>query len=637
MTESGNLERKGPGQFISRYELLNELGSGGMGVVFKANDPKLLKTVALKVLINENISDDQKVRFQQEAKALKDLRHHSFPEIYNFAVSRDGEPYMVLEYIEGTSLDQLISTNGRLPVLEALQLTHSLCEALAYAHGNGVFHRDIKPANIILLPDGVSTKIIDFGIAKLEQSSQDMTQTGQIVGSPRYMSPEQIRGQIIDGRSDIYSLGCVLFELLTGRPPYTGRNSLETIVKHTTEPIPSLSDFDLDIEDITTLENVTTTCLQKTPEERFQSMSNLAEAIEKALLTYADFQEESQEVEQIEPDASTPANYFGKHSKILPLTIIASIAIITTILSISIISREEETIDAPTAKSSEFANSEDDRVWSLCKQFDPVDVEAGDMIARLSKGKPKSYMSARCTDEDFRSLKKLLFRDNITGVTINSNKATGQGLVFLKGVRVESFESSSNSFDDSGLQALTGLVNLKDLTLGGTEKMTANGLKQLHKISTLKQLTIIRSTVPQGLIEAISGLEHLEHLTLDHSGIVALQDFENLAKLENTLTFLQLENTSLTSDFLPVIGRLSKLEELNLYGNNLTDKNIETISKLPLIKLSLAANPITDKTLGKLAKCRSLKDLNLHKCKYVTESGIAKLQKSLPQCKTDSR
>lgn len=224
------------GIFADRYEIIARLGGGGMSTVYKARHTHMDKIVAIKVLqTNVGNTAESIKRFQLEAKATSKLEHPNVISIFDFGVNEDGRPYMVMEYLEGVSLSDLLDKKGRLPVNGLKEIFVPVCEGLTHAHQNGIVHRDLKPGNIMLAKTqngGVNVKIVDFGLAKLVNSEQKLTQTGETFGSPLYMSPEQCLGKQLDQRADIYSLGCVLFECLTGQPPFVGASVIDTFNKH---------------------------------------------------------------------------------------------------------------------------------------------------------------------------------------------------------------------------------------------------------------------------------------------------------------------------------------------------------------------------------------------------------------------
>jgi serine/threonine-protein kinase len=259
---------------IGRYEVLAVLGRGAMGVVYKAADPVLNRIVAVKTInlsLDPDLRDEYEARFQQEAKAAGSLSHPAIVTIYDLGKTGD-LAYIAMEFLDGQELHDLISAAQRLPVKQAMSIAAQVAAGLGYAHQNGIVHRDIKPANIMVLKDGVA-KITDFGIARM-RASEVKTQTGMRLGSPKYMSPEQVLGQRVDHRTDIFSLGVMLYEMLTGKSPFGG-NSLEALMYQTVNTVPlSPSRLNPDVPEM--LDLILAKMLEKRPDNRYQSAADLA-------------------------------------------------------------------------------------------------------------------------------------------------------------------------------------------------------------------------------------------------------------------------------------------------------------------------------------------------------------------------
>ncbi|MBX9666786.1 MAG: protein kinase [Candidatus Obscuribacterales bacterium] len=241
--------RFNPGEFFGgKYEILGHIGQGGMGVVYRARDAILDRVVAIKFLkARTGVGALEMSRFHLEAKAIASLDHNNIIRVHDMSVTADGDPFFVLEYLDGCSLSHELRTHKKLPLGRALQLMLEICDALQHAHSKGVVHRDIKPSNIMLVKNatgGDTVKLLDFGIAKLHSADDDtilkLTKTGELFGSPHYMSPEQCSGQKVDRTTDIYSVGCVFFEMLTGGPPFMGATPFETLDMHKSASPPSV-------------------------------------------------------------------------------------------------------------------------------------------------------------------------------------------------------------------------------------------------------------------------------------------------------------------------------------------------------------------------------------------------------------
>lgn len=259
---------------LGRYEIVAELGKGTMGVIYKATDPLLNRVVAIKT-INMSLDSDEmaeyEARFYQEAKAAGGLNHPNIVTIYDIGKSGN-VAYMAMELLEGEELRALMTPGKPQPAIRAIDIAAQVAEGLGYAHRSGVIHRDIKPANIMIVRDGLA-KIADFGIARM-RAAEVQTQAGVLLGSPRYMSPEQVLGKRAEPRSDIFSLGVILYEMLTGKPPFTGDdlNSMMLQTLNHMPPAPSSSNPELP----EMLDFIVAKALAKNPEERYQDAYQLA-------------------------------------------------------------------------------------------------------------------------------------------------------------------------------------------------------------------------------------------------------------------------------------------------------------------------------------------------------------------------
>jgi serine/threonine protein kinase len=258
-----------------RYQIVSELGRGSMGVVYQGFDPVIGRTVAIKTMLLEGLPssefEEYKARFQREAQAAGVLTHPNIVTVYDFGED-NGVLYLAMEFLEGKSIQQIVEKHTVMPIETIVPLFEQICSALDHAHQNRIVHRDVKPANIMILDSGL-VKVTDFGIAKL--LSMGMTQAGQVLGTPNYMSPEQVKGRQIDGRSDIFSLGVILYELITGERPFGGQNITTVIYKIINEN--PISPRELDSSIHPGLCYVISKALAKDPEERYQTCRELAD------------------------------------------------------------------------------------------------------------------------------------------------------------------------------------------------------------------------------------------------------------------------------------------------------------------------------------------------------------------------
>ncbi|MBC7205454.1 MAG: serine/threonine protein kinase [Methyloversatilis sp.] len=266
---------------LGKYDILRELGQGAMGIVYEGRDPVIDRRVAIKTLKREQLerteADEVIARFKREAQAAGRLNHPNVVAIYEYGEEADGTAFIAMEFVQGRELKDAFDSDERIPLQLVGRVMDQLLDALEHAHRNGVTHRDIKPANIILLADG-TVKVADFGVARIESSN--LTQAGTVMGTPSYMSPEQFMGQTVDGRSDLFSAGVVLYQLLTGEKPFTG--ALTTIMHKVLKedpPWPSV----LNVHVSPRIDAVVKRAMAKRPEDRFQSAAEFRRALDAAL------------------------------------------------------------------------------------------------------------------------------------------------------------------------------------------------------------------------------------------------------------------------------------------------------------------------------------------------------------------
>jgi serine/threonine-protein kinase len=264
--------------FDDRYETIELIGQGGMGAVYKVQDKTSNSFFAIKLLKAELASDHvSQKRFEKEAEAASRLTHENLVTVYDYGSTRAGIPYIVMELVGDRNLGEVLKTKGAFPVDKALPVFMQICEALSHAHKNGIIHRDLKPSNIVLTDGESVVKVADFGIASIAKENTEgetLTKTGDIVGSPQYMSPEQCVGQPLDARSDIYSMGCVMYSTLTGKPPFDGGNPVQIILKHINEKAPALPKS-MQGGQFSELQKVIQKCLEKEKVDRYATIDEL--------------------------------------------------------------------------------------------------------------------------------------------------------------------------------------------------------------------------------------------------------------------------------------------------------------------------------------------------------------------------
>ncbi len=280
---------------IGQYKILRTLGAGGMGTVYLGEHLLLGRRAAIKTLLPAlSVHREIVERFFTEAKAISAISDPGVVQIFDFGYHVDGTAYIVMEHLEGESLQARLDRVGKLPLAEALRLGRQIASSLGAAHARGIIHRDLKPANVFIIRDseaqgGERTKILDFGICKLtnkQPNDGSITEAGTMLGTPVYMSPEQCRGGDVDQRTDVYSVGCGLFHMLTGRPPFDCESVADFIASHLREDPPAPSECAPELSPA--VDKVVMRCVAKNPNDRFQSMAELAVALEEVLATLSD-------------------------------------------------------------------------------------------------------------------------------------------------------------------------------------------------------------------------------------------------------------------------------------------------------------------------------------------------------------
>lgn len=265
---------------FGRYEIKSELGRGGMATVYHAHDPRFRRDVALKVLPREFLHDTTfRARFEREAQTLASLEHSAIVPVYDFG-EEDGQPYLVMRFLsDGNLIDRL--NKGPIPLSQVVRIVSQVASGLDEAHGQGVIHRGLKPDNI-LFDQHQDAFITDFGIAKLAAESNSITMANAIIGTPAYMSPEQVNGEEVDGCSDIYALGVIVFEMLTGKLPYEAPTPVGLLMKHVTEPVPHILELnpDLPLDCVAVIAQA----MAKEREERYATATALSAALSAAIV-----------------------------------------------------------------------------------------------------------------------------------------------------------------------------------------------------------------------------------------------------------------------------------------------------------------------------------------------------------------
>ncbi|MCA9805217.1 MAG: protein kinase [Cyanobacteria bacterium HKST-UBA02] len=553
----------------TRYEILSVLGEGGAGVVYLAKDSNLDKVVAVKKLHN-SASESQAVRFHREAKVLASLRHPNIMNAIDFGLTSKQEPYLVLDYVQGESLSSWLEHYGPMPVDAALTLFVELADGLAHAHKKGIVHRDIKPSNIMLVEEEgsgeLTGRLVDFGLAREVGGDQDLTKPGVGIGTPKYMSPEQIQGQEIDARSDIYSFGCLMFEVLTGTSVFSADTQLEMMNLHLNEIPETLGTragrlgiataMDVSPE----LERIIERCLSKEASQRFRDGEDLLAALNREQDAIAD-RKAAPRHEALE---SEPSRTRSRRPPASQVVFVVVLVFCSAFLVLKFIAGS-----SPDKQVSSGLNVFNSRTSSI----DITDSVAASRSIRQSSG----FMSLTINEMPGSRVKSMVLKE-----------VAKKRLVSDLTVRSENMNSL--------LKEVSVVKTIDRLTLiSGRDEQVLRRLESIPDIGPLRYIVLSGFKLEEKVFEDLARVEKLTTLKIiDCSGLTstALHKFGKHNNLH-----LVLDNTDFADDsVLPLVGSNVDILELNKPSIMLTDRGIERLSEfgtLTRLKIENAKNDYT--------------------------------------------
>lgn len=600
-----------------RYKIIEELGRGGMGVVYRVQQVALGREMALKTLDGTDISDGTWLRFQQEAKATSLLDHPNLISVHDYGIIDGKHPFFVMDLVDGATLSQLISKNGPLSVEKAIPIFIQVCFGLAYAHELGIVHRDLKPSNIMVLKsdreDGMTAvKIVDFGIAKLKSPEgievQGLTKTGEIFGSPLYMSPEQCLGSKLDHRSDIYSLGCVLFEALAGLPPFMTNSALSTMMMHQTEKPPTLKEATLGKEFPAEIQAIVSRLLEKEPDARYQSLGALAHDL--SLLQQGNSTLSLQKLPSTSEDLKTEKT----KDVVLFASIIGLIICILVALAVyyfkeqadfrqfqSDLRRENAKVKASAIDASKLAdltspkisvqsstifNNDGKKMRRInflmnAGEFNVVGNDDRKVAHGLHEFPAKNSIHFRSSGIEFIQTPGYFLQfqnDDITELTIDNSTLSDEhinDITNFQGLRY--LDVSSNDLSDRSIDTMNRLPKLENLNVG-FNRITEAGLLKLKRLLDLRELRTGELRTVSKLTEALKNSKKLEYLRFTYSEL-GPQDIKNISNI-SSLTELNIENCKgITNDSLKQLSVMPNLRQLGITNDKISNFSLEILDK----------------------------------------------------------
>jgi serine/threonine-protein kinase len=652
-----------------KYKILRLIGHGAVGEVYQVQQVLLGRFFALKILDSVHASENAVRRFQVEARAASNLDHPNLVRAIDFGLIDGCRPYLVMDYIEGQTLAHLLKSSGALPVSEAISIFVPLCQAMDYAHASGIVHRDLKPSNIVLVSPSTPgkrfiPKIVDFGIAKMELDAQALTQTGEVFGTPLYMSPEQCSGEKVSSRSDMYSLGCVLFETLTGAPPFCGANALSTMMMHKSQLPPSLRDASLGQDIPEGLEQIVAKMLEKDPANRYSSCGEVAEALS---LCHASQQESREEkIGQPTRPQSQRVRRMGAVTVIAAVLILGTLLFVLYALTASKPRQQPSTANsngltgqatnAPEASgnaatypvNTEKSNRAATTGGALVDHASAAKIPPNPMLPDLFQMRTESGHQHEKIEAEENGFKELVNRFCKENKQLDNNKQQTK------------FRVSDDFFSisDQALEQLTECPWLTELNLAGCQNVTSDGvMKVVKNLPNLRMLTIDDTNLGNELLEKLQKTYAKRPVLLqlsmcrtliNNQGLLALKSGFNLHRLylsgndisdaglaglvnlENLEALVLKSCSNIGTTGAKDLAKMPRLKTLSLQDTRISNDVVSTLMKTNLVSLDLSDTDIDSAALRQLSHLHSLKELHIRNCPGISVAAIARFRQ---ECK----
>ncbi|MBI1271082.1 protein kinase [bacterium] len=670
---------------LARYIPYFLLGSGAAGSVYLARDRVLVKPVAVKVL--HTVEPAQAIDFQNEARVMSSLDHSNIVKVFDFGCTEEGAPYMVLEYLPSVTLESYLRSQGALEPASAVRLFIQLAEALVYAHENGVYHRDLKPSNILLTGtsvDDARLKLIDFGVARIKSLCQETTviQGRTLVGTPAYMSPDQAQGRVYDARSEIYSFGCVLYEAVTGEPPYRADSPLELLHLHAEAPLPYLNEGSFD----NALASVITTCLAKDPDDRYANAGELLSAL-KAIGAGDDGTASSTALGVLSDTAMGRRGYFDALVFALGIFILASIPVAFFAMAghnqprrpgtrakapRAAFQYEKASLNTQPAVKPILIKGEinDDALKVVAKDVrsylamksslggDSMVIERSASGAKKRHAPPPTAFQRLdleywpISGKGFLHLRGLPLKD----ISLTGSSVKNEWLKELTGLPLNTLSLAKTSVDATGIANLTGLKYLIRLDLVSCPNIDDDALKDIGRLTNLQEIRLSNNRITDKALEYLADCKSLEVIELEHTAITD-EGIRTICKMDKIESLGLSQCSNLTPEALRLIGarfpdirhlqiakmklvpgqfakymkNANNLASVNLLGVPIDDEDMAVIGRQKdLDAVTIGGAHITDRALANLFDKKELRNVAFFKCPNLTVDGINELAKRNP-------
>ncbi len=577
-----------------QFKVIYEIGSGGMGTVYKCEDTVTGRNVAVKVLSTDRIDAKVLSRFQREAKAIARLDNANLVRLYSVGTSSDGKPFIVMELVEGMSIAAVIETHGPMDEKRVKEIALQICAGLQAAHEMGVVHRDLKPGNIILKRSdarGDDVKIIDFGIAKVADNNlTKATSTGELIGSPAYMSPEQVRGQEVDALTDQYSLGCVLFEMLTGQTPFASSTAIGVLMQHMNDRPPSLSEATLGKFKFSQgIERIIERLLEKDPKARFSSMNECARALRGEIVLAPE-----------SSGASTAPSEPKLATAPISNKMLALVATLCAIAGTFYIVNSTKLEQSPSPNPLTEPRPPVRRISEETFHQDAIrQAEIDTTLALQTLRQNRQSQSVDLKDAEFTE----------------KNCALLSSLPYIRAGRFVNCHGTDNVIKMIAHAPLTTL-SIENC------QVSPQVLKSLESVPTLKKLFLKHQVFPAEIYDMLGRMTRLTTLELNYTGTTNA-DFGKLSQLHN-LVWLTLDKSLVDNGLLTL--KAPSLEKLSLIQARVSNKVLSTMNFPSLKVLTLNGTNIDDKTFLSLRRFKKLKEIQIIDCPNVSPEAVNQLK-----------
>lgn len=507
---------------IERYEPIKLIGKGALGEVYLARDKTLKRTVAVKCLLT--VTAEQIVAFHREARIASRLSHPNVIGSFDFGTTDSGRPYLALEYFEGVSLEDLIENRKAISEELVTNIFLIVARALSYIHTHDICHRDLKPSNVLLKIDSHSdalkdARVIDFGLSSIKEEFQTatLTQGHTLVGTPFYMSPDQMNGDVYDARSEVYSLGCLIFEALTGLPPFPGESTLEILEHHRSTPPPLMSEVRPELQFSTGIQRIVLKCLAKAKEDRYQTMSELVDALEQK-------------------EALFETSVYNRDKRVTRWSGIAMIACCVLALAsgavLTIAALGEHPVEKSRKKPKASAKLGEKSPFAA---FDKVEAPMNlIMQSEHVQGEKGVYFWGEESVQRLKALSESGKQKD--SVTLRGMRVTGKEVDYLISVKPKLLQIYHCSMDaDKVLPHLGRVQSIRVLGFHECTDLTPDSLTALKTIPGLDSIILEACNLSDEHLAAMSRLTQVEKFVLDGNENLTLDGVKRMARKDRAL------------------------------------------------------------------------------------------------------